>query len=959
MDAQFARPADKPPLRRPPLITPSASPPVSRIRNRPPAAKRPRLSATPSASSSAQRSSSVANDLDAERTRLESLDRLFKTWDQLAERYHKPLDEDDIVDLRDLAILKDRGVTRGTAGTYAIGSMIVPTDEASSQAGDDDNTGEEEEEESADELDLISDPPGPSVPEEYKKWYVPPADQTNPEDAEMFREFEEAEKKMRELYGLDGDEATAEPEQDGGSEPPLEGEEEEMDEQMVYSPAGPKFTPQRRRSRPPPKTPGDDLSEDEFAAWDFDETPVPQRRSAPLPQPAADDDDIIDLTGSPEPSPPKPKPTPQQRGRSRPGPQPENRARSHTRSNSKPPNPAPAEKRDRTPEIGQSSADEQLVLQLLTPPRSSSAPESITSIPDHESAPSPLPPAETPSPKFPKPRARYTPRPRTPSDDEDDDLPPPPPPLNLPFKVGPPRGVKKQTAKKQTSVKGKELKVEVFISVPPKKLNGKAKSARPPSPEPPSTPSPPPSKSNKGKGKEKAVPEPPSNTDIAPTTLRRRRSQSQPRLPTRVSDSPQPLPPPRGTKRRRVSSLSSLSDSSPARPVTPDPISVPRNAARTNRLTRSGSSKSGYSSDIPPPTSSPVHSDADDGRLHGSSGRVTMLKISAQTTRALAAQVAAVHAQPVSRLTCHHTHTHLPCSLLIPGMAIARRRAHAVINRKNDTLLPFQRQAYKTHKRSLCSHTHGTVYHTLWHRGRSQLLRPQAPAILQASHSRMRLGRHTPQVTSDIVPIRSTRLHLPQKQVPHARRHTSLRHIIHIRIHTPTTRCFPTVPCHHLRPYLPLLRHLPLRYAPPPYLLDSGVAPGGDASRSSWTSTTGRSRSLRGVLTIPPTTTEPSPRVHRRGRGREKAKLEPSPSRNRNAERRKRARTTNRLHGPRAGVRCSERAPLHRHLSACRASLLAPRRRRQVRKRTRPQSLRSESIELRVSRSDCARGFSV
>ncbi|RPD77812.1 hypothetical protein L226DRAFT_611016 [Lentinus tigrinus ALCF2SS1-7] len=612
MDAQFARPADKPPLRRPPLITPSASPPVSRIRNRPPAAKRPRLSATPSASSSAQRSSSVANDLDAERTRLESLDRLFKTWDQLAERYHKPLDEDDIVDLRDLAILKDRGVTRGTAGTYAIGSMIVPTDEASSQAGDDDNTGEEEEEESADELDLISDPPGPSVPEEYKKWYVPPADQTNPEDAEMFREFEEAEKKMRELYGLDGDEATAEPEQDGGSEPPLEGEEEEMDEQMVYSPAGPKFTPQRRRSRPPPKTPGDDLSEDEFAAWDFDETPVPQRRSAPLPQPAADDDDIIDLTGSPEPSPPKPKPTPQQRGRSRPGPQPENRARSHTRSNSKPPNPAPAEKRDRTPEIGQSSADEQLVLQLLTPPRSSSAPESITSIPDHESAPSPLPPAETPSPKFPKPRARYTPRPRTPSDDEDDDLPPPPPPLNLPFKVGPPRGVKKQTAKKQTSVKGKELKVEVFISVPPKKLNGKAKSARPPSPEPPSTPSPPPSKSNKGKGKEKAVPEPPSNTDIAPTTLRRRRSQSQPRLPTRVSDSPQPLPPPRGTKRRRVSSLSSLSDSSPARPVTPDPISVPRNAARTNRLTRSGSSKSGYSSDIPPPTSSPVHSDADD-----------------------------------------------------------------------------------------------------------------------------------------------------------------------------------------------------------------------------------------------------------------------------------------------------------------------------------------------------------
>ncbi|KAI0720484.1 hypothetical protein C8T65DRAFT_633153 [Cerioporus squamosus] len=595
MDAQFARPADKPPPPRPPLITPSASPPVSRIRDRPPAAKRPRLSATPSTSSSVQRSSSAATISDAERLRIESLDRLFRTWDQLAERYHKPLDEDDIVDLRDLSILKDRGVTRAITRTYAIGSMIAPTDEASSQAGDDDNAGEEDEEESADELDLISGPPVPPVPEEYKTWYVPPADQTNPDDAEMFREFEEKEKEMRERYGLEGDEddeATPDQEPDVESEPPLEEDEKEEEQEEAPRIPSPKPSPQRRKSRPPPKTPGDDLSEDEFAAWDFDETPLPRHRSVPPPV----DDDIIDLTESPIPSPPRPKPPQRGRSKSRP-PQPQNRARSKSKV------PVLAEKRNNSPEIEQYPAIEQQSLQLLTPPRSSSAAESVPSIHDHEPPP---PPAETPSPKLPKPRARYTPRPRTPSDDEEGIPLPPPPTMNLPLKIGPPRGVKKM------STKGRGLKPEVVITLPPKRSSGKAKSVRPSVPEPPSSPSPPVSKKKKGKGKEKEAPEPSSSVESAPKTPRRRRSQSQPRVSTRESDSPQPPPPPRGTKRRRVSSLSSLSDSSPARPVTPDPVFLPLSAARPNRLTRSGSSKSGYSSDIPPPTSSPVHSDVDD-----------------------------------------------------------------------------------------------------------------------------------------------------------------------------------------------------------------------------------------------------------------------------------------------------------------------------------------------------------
>ncbi|KAI0648071.1 hypothetical protein C8Q79DRAFT_1008430 [Trametes meyenii] len=311
-------PPPPPPPSRPPLITPSLSPPGSRIfriPDRPPPPKRPRLSSTPSSSASARLSSQPPRDL-----RLESSSRLFAFWDQLAERYNKPLDEDDIVDLRALDFLKDRGVTRSAARTYDIGSF-ADGDDGSSQAAEDevessaveDNAPEDD---SSDELDLIS-PPSP-IQEKlqyYRNWYVPPADEQDPEDAEAFREFEEAEKRRKELYGDDDDEEDgggvlgtgvdndditdsdleedAADEKEDGPLGPIE--DEGWDDEVKSSPSqGPK--PRRRKSRPPP-LPGDDLSEDEFAAWDIDDTPIPLRRPAPPP------DDIIDLTISRSPSP--------------------------------------------------------------------------------------------------------------------------------------------------------------------------------------------------------------------------------------------------------------------------------------------------------------------------------------------------------------------------------------------------------------------------------------------------------------------------------------------------------------------------------------------------------------------------------------------------------------------------------------------------------------------------------
>ena len=602
MNTHFARPLEKEPPPRPPLITPSASPPVSRIsqrRDRPPAAKRPRLSATPSHSSSTRAGSSTSNAVDVDAQRLESRDRLMRTWEQLAERYYKPLEEDDIVDLRELKFLKDRGVTRGAERAYAIGSLAVPAevesvadadaDDATSQGADEENGGEEDE--SADELDLLSDAPIPPVPENYKTWYVPPADATNAEDAEAFREFEEAERKWRALSGADEKE-----DEDGLPEhsPQEDEKDEDVLPEVVDAPSSSSRphepVSQRRKSRAPSRPSGDDSSEDELAAWVIDDAPATTRHPTPP------DEDVIDLTESRSPSPSSPRGRSRSRPRRVPSPA-TSRARSRSKAR------ATEAKRPQTPEPEpQRATSPEEVLQLLTPPRSSSAAESVPE--DNEPPP---PAAETPSPKFPKPRARYTPRPRTPSDDEEDisstnDAMPPP---LEPLRVGPPK-----KPKKQRSIKG--LTAEVVISVPRKKLNG-ATVVRASLPDPLPSPVIAASKRKSGKSKENAAAS--ARPSTPESVHRRRRSHSQPRPSTaRESNSPQPLPPSKGRKRRRVSSLSSLSDSPPPNTMTTEAAPDALNQKHKQRLLRSGS-KSGYSSEPPPPSSSPVHSDEEHGAL--------------------------------------------------------------------------------------------------------------------------------------------------------------------------------------------------------------------------------------------------------------------------------------------------------------------------------------------------------
>ncbi|OSD07239.1 hypothetical protein PYCCODRAFT_1422035 [Trametes coccinea BRFM310] len=301
MDVPHAQASEKelppPPPPRPALITPSLSPPGSRILHRipdrPPPPKRARTSATPSSSASTSYSS-------------EQHTSLFAFWDQLAERYNKSLDEDDIVDLRELKFLKDRGVTRSAPQVYEIGCFTGAGEGSSEATEGEESEGDEgvPEEDGSDELDLLG-----SL-QRYKDRHVPPPDATNPEDAEAFREFEEAERRRRELFGDEEEEDPADAHEGvaRADAAPDDGEDADVDDEqsVVHSSSSVTHTDDtgevERVLSPSPvqATPRHDTSEDELATWEIDDTPIPPRRSV---APAAD---IIDLTLSRSPSPVRP-----------------------------------------------------------------------------------------------------------------------------------------------------------------------------------------------------------------------------------------------------------------------------------------------------------------------------------------------------------------------------------------------------------------------------------------------------------------------------------------------------------------------------------------------------------------------------------------------------------------------------------------------------------------------------
>lgn len=215
------------PLRKPAfsLVTPSASPPPRQavtkagLSTGPSPDKRSRVSATPKPSQASSSASSSARPteepIDYDKERKASASRLLDVWSQLAERYTRRLDEDDIVDIVTGKIVKDNGVLRKAkmmrfGDTHASGKSgedeAEESDEEDEQEGKDGRPGDEDDE---DELDAFVDADNerdddeePEVLEIHSRVEaVPPVTPQNPLDAADLKEFMETERLRRSVLG--------------------------------------------------------------------------------------------------------------------------------------------------------------------------------------------------------------------------------------------------------------------------------------------------------------------------------------------------------------------------------------------------------------------------------------------------------------------------------------------------------------------------------------------------------------------------------------------------------------------------------------------------------------------------------------------------------------------------------------------------------------------------------------
>ncbi|KAJ6547216.1 hypothetical protein B0H19DRAFT_1266152 [Mycena capillaripes] len=146
-----------------------------------------RIPDQPSPTKRQRRSSATPDDINSEREA--SARRMFDVWSQLAEKYSRRIDQDDIVDLVTGEIVEDRGVlsseTPWKFPRFADESV-------------DNGTGtDEEDEDDIDELDAFSAPPEVSS----QGWTVPPVRTMDPADAKDLEEFMEAERRRREEFG--------------------------------------------------------------------------------------------------------------------------------------------------------------------------------------------------------------------------------------------------------------------------------------------------------------------------------------------------------------------------------------------------------------------------------------------------------------------------------------------------------------------------------------------------------------------------------------------------------------------------------------------------------------------------------------------------------------------------------------------------------------------------------------
>ncbi|KAI5896453.1 uncharacterized protein SCHCODRAFT_02724542 [Schizophyllum commune H4-8] len=110
---------------------------------------------------------------EIEREKAASLARLFESWANLEERYTRDLEDDDIVDLADLTVIKDRGVLASSpVKQFGMRQALLDDGDDEGSENQDEQPGEQEEEaeevqepeESDDELDAFAPKPAKDLP---------------------------------------------------------------------------------------------------------------------------------------------------------------------------------------------------------------------------------------------------------------------------------------------------------------------------------------------------------------------------------------------------------------------------------------------------------------------------------------------------------------------------------------------------------------------------------------------------------------------------------------------------------------------------------------------------------------------------------------------------------------------------------------------------------------------------
>jgi len=280
--------------------------------NLPSPSKRQRLTSTPS-SKSLPSTPSRDRDRSAEdfyQARFESTMRLRDAWAQLARRYARPLEEDDIIDLREAKILKDRGVVRNLHAQVAFGKTPIleePVNDASSEAGG--AHSEDEGDDDIDEIDALSRVHVRNRLEAQLRRVKPLRRDLDSEDEDDLQEFLEAERRTREEFGP-VDEGQDEDEEDlahlpddveegSGNWPDevieiLGSSDEECDDDDLRT-----FTTNARED--------EDCDDDPLGDWVHDESTAIYEvvRGSPLP-----DHEYIEIFDTPPSSPPPSSPSP-------------------------------------------------------------------------------------------------------------------------------------------------------------------------------------------------------------------------------------------------------------------------------------------------------------------------------------------------------------------------------------------------------------------------------------------------------------------------------------------------------------------------------------------------------------------------------------------------------------------------------------------------------------------------